>query len=76
MLQYNNLKGRIVMPVCPYCNQEITTLYCTLSRNLIWDGGKWVIDMSDNEAVTSCSACYEELGPKDLDKLDVTNILR
>jgi len=64
------------MPVCPYCNQEITTLYCSLSRNLIWDGGKWVVDMSDYGVVIACSACYEEFGPKDLNKLSVPNELR
>ncbi len=64
------------MPECPYCGQEITTLYSSQRRDLVWYDGKWVIDISDNEAATACSACYEELGPRDLDKLNVPNILR
>jgi len=64
------------MPVCPYCSQEITTLYSSLNRNLVWHDGKWAVDMSDGEVVIACSACYEEFGPKDLDKLGVPNELR
>ncbi|MFC2001171.1 hypothetical protein ACFLUZ_01555 [Chloroflexota bacterium] len=42
----------------------------------MWYDGKWVVDISDDEAVVACSACYEELGPKDLDKLGVLIELR
>ena len=65
-----------MMPICPYCSQEITTLYSSPRRDLVWHNGKWVIDISDYEAVIACSACYEELGPKDLDKLGVPSELR
>jgi len=65
-----------MMPVCPYCSQEITTLYSSLSTNLLWHDEKWVVDVSDNEATIACSACYEELGPKDMDMLGVPNKLR
>ncbi len=64
------------MPVCPYCNQEITTLYSSPRRNLVWHDGKWVVDISDNEVVIVGSACYEELGTADLNKLGVPNELR
>ena len=64
------------MPVCPYCSQEITTLYSSLSRNIVWHDGKWVMDTSDDEVVIACSVCYEELGPGDLDKLSVPPELR
>lgn len=64
------------MPVCPYCGKEIITLYSTQRRNLVWHDGKWLADISDNEAAVTCSACYEEIGPRDLDKLGVPNVLR
>ena len=64
------------MPVCPYCSQNITTLYSSLRRYFVWYDGKWVVDISDDEAVVACSVCYEELGPKDLDKLGVLIELR
>lgn len=64
------------MPVCPYCSQEITKLYSSPRRNLVWNNGKWVIDESDYDVAIVCSACYEELGPKDLDGLHVPNELR
>ena len=64
------------MPVCPYCSQEITTLYSSLRRNLVWHDGKWIVDISDYDVAIACSACYEELGPKDLDKLGIPNKLR
>lgn len=64
------------MPVCPYCSQEITTLYSSSRRNLVWHEEKWVVDISDCEVTFVCSACYEELGPKDLNKLGVANELR
>ena len=64
------------MPVCPYCSQEITTLYSSLSRNIVWHDGKWVADTSDDEVVIACSVCYEEFGPKDLDRLNMPNELR
>lgn len=63
------------MPVCPYCSQEITMLYSSTSKNIVWRDGKWVTDTSDYEVVIGCSACYEELGPKDLDKLNVPDEL-
>ena len=65
-----------MMIICPYCSQEITTLYSSLRSNLIWHDGKWVVDKSDDEVDIVCSACYEELGPKDLDKLGVPSELR
>jgi len=64
------------MTVCPSCSQEINTLYSSPRRTLLWHDGKWVVDASDYEVVIVCSACYEELGPKDLDKLTVPNELR
>lgn len=64
------------MPVCPYCSQEITTLYCSLRRDLVWRDEKWVVDVSDGEAAIGCSFCYEELGPRDLHKLGVPSELR
>ncbi|MBA7644571.1 hypothetical protein ES703_52315 [subsurface metagenome] len=64
------------MPVCPYCSQEITTLYSNPMVNLVWHDGKWVIDVSDYEVAIACPNCYEELGPKDLDKLGVLSKLR
>jgi len=64
------------MPVCPYCSEEITTLYSSPRRNLVWQDGKWVVDISDYEVAIVCSACYEELGPEDLNKLGVPNELR
>ena len=64
------------MPVCPYCSQDITILYSSLRRDLIWHDAKWTVDTYYGEAATACSACYEELGPRDLDKLDVPNELR
>ncbi len=44
--------------------------------NLVWHDGKWVIDVSDYEVAIACPNCYEELGPKDLDKLGVLSKLR
>lgn len=64
------------MSVCPYCNKEITTLYSSIKRDLVWYDGKWIADISGAEVVIACSACYEELGPRDLDKLDVPDELR
>jgi len=64
------------MPVCPYCDKEIDILYSSASRNLLWHDGKWTVDTSDGEVVIACSTCYEELGPKDLDKLSVPSELR
>jgi len=63
------------MPVCPYCSQEIDILYSSVRRSLVWYDGRWVADIADDEVVIACSACYEELGPKDIDKLDVPNKL-
>lgn len=63
------------MPVCPYCKKEITALYSSMKRELIWDG-KWTLDSSGDEVVIACSTCYEELGPKDLDTLSVPSELR
>ncbi len=65
-----------MMPICPYCSHEITTIYSSLRRTLVSHDGKWVVDISDNEAAIACSGCYEELGPRDLDKLGVPNELR
>jgi hypothetical protein len=64
------------MPICPYCKQEIITLYSSQKRELVWQDGKWVVDMSGDEVSIACSACYEELGLRDLDKLSVPNELR
>ena len=64
------------MPVCPYCKQEITTLYCSLRRDLVWFNERWVLDVSDGGAAIGCSSCYEELGPRDLDKLGVPDEFR
>jgi len=64
------------MPACPYCNQEITILYSSAQTDLVWHDGKWIVDISGDEVVIACSACYEELGPKDLDKLSVPGELR
>ena len=64
------------MPICPYCSHEIMTLYTSMTRNLIWYDKKWVVDISDDEIAIACSTCYEELGPKDLDKLRVSDKLR
>ncbi|HEY50925.1 MAG TPA: hypothetical protein G4O20_03875 [Dehalococcoidia bacterium] len=59
------------MPVCPYCGQEITMLFYSPRRNLLWDDGKWAIDQLDYDEVIVCPACYEELGPKELERLGV-----
>ena len=64
------------MPVCPYCSQDITTLYCSIRRILVRNDKKWDVDISDDETVIACSACREELGPKDLDELSVPSELR
>ncbi|MCK4784734.1 MAG: hypothetical protein KAV87_13360 [Desulfobacteraceae bacterium] len=64
------------MPVCPYCSHDITTLFSNSRRNLVWYDEKWLVDVSDGEVTIVCSACYEELGPKDLDKLGVPDELR
>jgi len=64
------------MPVCPYCRQEVTTLYSSPRIDLVWYDGKWVIDLSNGDFTIGCSACYEELGPKDLDTLSVSAKLR
>ena len=64
------------MQACPYCSQTITTLYSSSRRNLLWHNGKWVIDVSDYEVAIVCSACYEELGTKDLDNVGVPSELR
>ena len=57
------------MPTCPYCRQETNMLFYSPRNNLIFDSGNWYIDPSDYESVIVCPACYEELGPKDLDNL-------
>ena len=59
------------MPVCPYCRQEITMLFYSPRKNLLWEAGEWAIDQLDYDEAVVCSACYEELGPKDLEKLGV-----
>jgi hypothetical protein len=64
------------MPICPYCNEEITLLYSSPRRDLIFYNGRWVSEASNNETNAVCSVCYEELGPKDLDKLAVPNTFR
>jgi hypothetical protein len=64
------------MPVCPYCGSKITKLYSNRSRDLKWQGRKWIRGISLDGAIIACSVCYEELGPKDLDKLNVANELR
>jgi hypothetical protein len=73
-----NWQGRrkILMPICPYCGEEINALYSSLRRNLIWHDEKWLVEILDDESVIACSACYEELGPKDLDKLGITSKFR
>jgi len=64
------------MPTCPYCGEEITLLYSCPRRDLIFYDGRWVAEASNSETNTACSVCYEELGPKDLDKLEVPNTFR
>lgn len=64
------------MPVCPYCNLELTTLYSSTKREFVWHEGKWIVDISADEVIIACSVCYEELGPKDMDKLSVPSELR
>jgi hypothetical protein len=64
------------MPVCPYCGSKITQLYSSRSRDLKWQGRKWIMGISLDETTIACSVCYEEFGPKDLDKLNVANELR
>lgn len=64
------------MPICPYCTQQITMLHSNLRRDLVWHDGRWVVDISYKEDITVCSSCYEELGPRDLEKLGVPNQLR
>jgi hypothetical protein len=59
------------MPECPYCKQDITKLYSSLRITLLWRDNIWVVDNEDGDEVTVCPECYEELGPKDLDKLSV-----
>ena len=64
------------MPVCPYCSQDIATLYCSIRRYLVRNDKNWDVDILDDETVIACSTCYEELGPKDLDELGVPSELR
>jgi hypothetical protein len=59
------------MPICPYCKQEVIRLYSNLRITLFWRDNICVVDNQDGENVTACSEYYEELGPRDLDKLNV-----
>ena len=59
------------MPMCPYCSEDISVLYASLRKDLIWQNEQWIVESLDDDTVVACSACYEEFGPKDLEKLYV-----
>jgi len=64
------------MPKCPYCQAEIGTIYTSRTVHLKFKDGKWVEEQADRYCTYQCSNCYEEFGPKDLDKLGVPNEIR
>jgi hypothetical protein len=64
------------MPKCPYCHEEVVLLYSSLRQDLVYDSGKWIMKAISGDTNTVCSNCYEELGPRDLERLSVPKVFR
>jgi len=62
------------MPICPYCGEDVSVFYANLRKDLVWQNGHWIVESLDDYNVIACSACYEELGPKDLETLNISKI--
>ena len=63
-------------PVCPYCNQEIDTIFTSRTVNLKHKDGRWVEEQADHYYTYQCPACSEELLGEDLNDLGVPEELR
>lgn len=63
-------------PFCPYCHQEIGTIFTSRTIRINRVDGRWKEEQHDRYCTYQCSNCYEEFSPEDLDKLGVPNEIR
>lgn len=63
-------------PTCPYCGQEVHTIYTSRTIHINRVNGEWREEQYDHYCTFQCSNCYEEFGAEDLDKLGVPNEIR